>query len=327
MANKFILSGGITRAFGNLLGDGHGAKYAELAELNWDKKTIRTLIKYKTPSEYAADILPSIYFTSASIVEDKLFVGSTTQVFVYSYPSIQLVAEINHPWFNDVHHVTYINGIIYVASTGIDAILGFTIKGELVSQCHVSNPNPWYRRSSELDYRKIASTKPHDNHPNFIFELDGNIWATRFEQKDAVNTTDLTETITIGVERVHDGYIDSGSIFFTTVNGHIVEVDCTTRMVINDHDINKIDDRSAPLGWCRGLCVKGNIAYVAFSKLRSTKIEQNLRWIKSVAKGNSQFSEALPARICKIDLGRSQLLDEFILPDSHMSIIFSVLQA
>jgi len=325
--NKFILTGGITRQLGNLLGDGHGAKYAELAELDWERKEIKTLVKLKTAEEYAADILPSVYFTASSIVDNKIFICSTTQVFIYEYPSLKLITEINHPWFNDVHHVTFIDGVVYVASTGIDAILGFTLAGELVFNRHVSNKDLWFRRSSDVDFRKIASTKPHDNHPNFVFKLNDDIWATRFEQKDAVNTANFEETIDIGVERVHDGHVIDDKIYFTTVNGHIVVVDAKTRAVIKDYDLNEIDQRNRPLGWCRGLCIEGNIAYVAFSKLRSTKVEENLRWLKSMVKGGNAFEEALPARITKYNLDNGEMLDEFIFPAEHMSIIFSVLRA
>ena len=183
MSNKFLLSGGITRTFGNMLGHGHVSKFGELAILDWDNKKIETLIKYESNKDFTAEVLPSIYFTSASLIDGRLYLCSTTQVFVYEYPTLDLVLEINHPWFNDVHHVTCINNIIYVASTGIDAVLGFDFNGELVSGQHASNDDLWFRRSSENDYRKIASTKPHDNHPNFVFELDGQVWVDSIRAK------------------------------------------------------------------------------------------------------------------------------------------------
>lgn len=326
MNNKFLLSGGITRAFGNLLGHGHGSKFGELAILDWDSKKIETLIKYDSNSDISADMLPSIYFTSATLIDDRLYLCSTTQVFVYDYPSLELVLEINHPWFNDVHHVTCIDNTIYVASTGIDAVLGFDFNGHLVSSQHASNDDLWFRRSSTIDYRKIASTKPHDNHPNFVFELDGQIWATRFEQQDAVNLSNHDETISLGDERVHDGHVVGDYIYFTSVNGHIIKVDKRDRRVVSDYNLNDIDRRGVPLGWCRGVCVEGNIAYIAFSKLRSTKIEDNLRWLKGAIKPGTGSENVLPARISMFDLERGELVDEFVLPPEHMSIIFSVLR-
>lgn len=324
--NKFLLSGGITRNFSSFLGSGHGSKFGELAILDWEAKRIETLIKYKSNAEVAADILPSIYFTSASLIGDKLFLGSTTQVFVYEYPRLELVLEINHPWFNDVHHVTCIGQIIYVASTGIDAVLGFDFDGELVSAQHVGNDNLWFRRSASTDYRKIASTKPHDNHPNFVFELDGHIWATRFKQKDAVNLSNHAETISLSDEIVHDGHVVGEHVYFTSVNGHVIQVDKREKRVVKDYDLNEMDRRGVPLGWCRGLCLEGDIAYLAFSKLRSTKIEENLRWLKGVIRKEAAGNDVLPARVSMFDLKRGELLDEFILPPEHMNIIFSVLR-
>lgn len=326
MNNKFLLSGGITRSFGNFLGTGHGSKFGELAIVDWKTKKIETLIKYKTDAEFAADVLPSIYFTSASLIGDKLFLCSTTQVFVYDYPSLELTLEINHPWFNDVHHVTCIDQIIYVASTGIDAVLGFDFNGDLVSAQHVDNDDLWFRRSSSTDYRKIASTKPHDNHPNFVFELDGQIWATRFKQKDAVNLSNRAETINLSDEMVHDGHVKGEYIYFTSVNGHVIQVDKREKRVIRDYNLNEMDDRGVPLGWCRGVCIEGDIAYVAFSKLRTTKIEENLRWLKAAIKKEGTNYDVLPARVSMFDLKQETLLDEFTVPPEHMSIIFSVLR-
>jgi hypothetical protein len=326
MNNKFLLSGGITRTFGNFLGDGHGSKFGELAILDWDNKNIESLIRYESSKAVSAEVLPSVYFTSATLIDDRLYLCSTTQVFVYAYPSLELKLEINHPWFNDVHHVTCINEVIYVASTGIDAVLGFDFDGELVSSQHVSNDDLWFRRSPDEDYRKIASTKPHDNHPNFIFELDGQVWVTRFEQKDAVNLANREETINLGDERVHDGHLIGDYIYFTSVNGHIIKVDAKDKQVVADYDLNAMDTRGVPLGWCRGVHIEGDVAYIAFSKLRSTKIEDNLRWLKRTIKKGSSSVEALPARIAKFDLARGQLLEEFIIPQEHMSIIFSVLK-
>ncbi|MFO7891946.1 MAG: hypothetical protein R6V04_16590 [bacterium] len=221
---KLLLTGGITRKFGNLLGAGHGSKYAELARLDWSNKKIDTLIKYKAPRRYCADRVPSVYFTSASLLDDLLYLCSTTQVFVYRYPALELIQEINHPYFNDIHHVTKIRDTIYVASTGIDAVLGFNEKGDLIKAQNTLGKNLWFRRSPDTDYRKIASTKPHDSHPNFVFNIGEDIWVTRFEQKDAVNLNNFNERIEINIERPHDGHVVGEYIYFTTVNGCIVIV-------------------------------------------------------------------------------------------------------
>lgn len=320
---SFLLTGGITRKFGKLLGHGHGSKYCELARLSWGDKKIETLIKHQTKNDFCADLLPSHYFTSASLYEDKLYLCSTTQVFIYSYPDLKLIKELNHPYFNDLHHVTKINGNVYVASTGLDSLLIFDDKYKFIDIKHVLGKDVWYRRKNDIDYRKIASTKPHDSHPNFIFPIEDQIWVTRFEQKDAVNIDNMSENIPIDVERIHDGHVIGDKIYFTSVNGCIVIVNTKDKQVEEIVNLNDIDKRGLPLGWCRGLAVLGDYAFVGFSKLRPTNIEKNIRWLKSM--GGKKNTDTLPARIAQYDLKNKKLIDEYSFSEKHMSVIFSIL--
>ena len=44
----------------------------------------------------------------------------------------------------------------------------------------------WKKFSKSIDYRKVATTKPHAAHPNFICEYNSDFYVTRFEQKDVI---------------------------------------------------------------------------------------------------------------------------------------------
>ena len=322
---RLLLSGGISRAFGTVLGHGHRSKYGQLALLDLGNKQLKTLIKHTTPAEYCADVLPSVCFQSASLERNRLYLCSPTQVFVYEYPSLELILEINHPYFNDLHHVARIGDVTYVASTGIDAVLGFDDNGELIEARHVMGMDLWYRRPSNIDYRKIASTKPHDSHPNFVFSIDNDIWVTRFEQKDAINLNNASEKIIIDVERPHDGHVVGSYIYFTTVNGCVVIADRVTKEVSEVIDLNAIDSRGRALGWWRGLAIIDNYAFVGFSRLRTTTIEKNLRWLKSVVGNTRTLVDALPARVALYDLTKRELLDEFNFHEEDMNTIFSII--
>ena len=74
--NKFILTGGITRQLGNLLGDGHGAKYAELAELDWERKEIKTLVKLTKKTTLRRKLQNKFYnnnkFSIQSTIKQKI---------------------------------------------------------------------------------------------------------------------------------------------------------------------------------------------------------------------------------------------------------------
>ena len=323
--SDLLLTGGTTRPFSGLLGEANYAKHGVIAAISLSDDAFKTLKVHKPGKGEGASILPATDLTSASLHGDELIVCSRTEVFIFEWPSLDLVQRIGHPYFNDLHHAVRINGLVYVAATGVDAILSFDSSGQLVSAEHAQGLPLWHRRSPDVDYRQVASTKPRDSHPNFVFELDGDIWVTRFEQRDAVNLANQADRIDIGVERVHDGLVAGGKVYFTSVNGCVIVADADARKVDDIIDLNEIDDRGRPLGWCRGLAIVDDLAYVGFSKLRSTKIEENLRWIKQRFSAKEPLLEALPARVGVYDLSRRRLLREIVLPDEEMNTVFSVL--
>ncbi len=322
---KLLLTGGVTRPFSGVLGEAYYSKYGVLGQLDLSSSAFEVLLRHDASRSVTALGPGATHLTSGTRTEDRLYLCSRTEVMIYHWPGLRRIRRISHPWFNDVHHVTEINGELFVASTGLDAILRFDLNGQLLSAHHALGYGVWYRRDPDVDYRKVANTKPHDSHPNYIFSLEGNVWVTRFEQKDAARLDDLNEKIALDVERVHDGHLINGKLYFTSVNGCIIIVDPQRRRKIDVIDLNEIDDRGKPLGWCRGIHVAGDIAYVGFSKLRSTRFEKNLRWVKNLATGRTPDKEPLPARIAAYDIAERKLLKEFVLPEDAINTVFSIL--
>lgn len=99
-----------------------------------------------------------------------------------------------------------------------------------------------------MDYRKVFTTKPHQSHPNFVFHIGKNIWTTRCLQKDAICLTRPNQQIQIGGEKVHDGIVFGGSIYFTQVNGQVVTVDIHTLRVKKVFNLNNCTNTSNNLG-------------------------------------------------------------------------------
>jgi len=56
-------------------------------------------------------------------------------------------------------------------------------------------------------------------------EADGQVWVTRFEQRDAWCLTDPERRLAIGVEKPHDGIVRGRRVYLTTVDGHVVVSD------------------------------------------------------------------------------------------------------
>ncbi len=89
----------------------------------------------------------------------------------------------------------------------------------------------WQRFSRDIDYRKVASTKPHQSHPNYAFQLGGDVWVTRLYQRDAVCLTDSGKRINIALELPHDGVVRGKEIYFTLVDGRVALANADTLTV------------------------------------------------------------------------------------------------
>lgn len=278
-------------------------------------------VEYVSPPDVCAED-SSITFEGGALAGDTLYTCTRTEALVYRLPEFSLLAQVSLPCFNDVHHVRPSqDGNLIVTSTGLDMVVEVTLDGKVRREWGVLGESPWIRFSRDVDYRKIASTKPHPAHPNFTFYLDGELWVTRCMQFDAVCLTKPNLRIGVDVGYCHDGEICGGKIYFTTVDGHVVIVDAKTLATETVVDLNKIDNhRNATLGWCRGLGVLDERhAWVGFTRLRETRFKENVRWVKRLVKGEEKSTH-----IALYDLINRKLLLEIDLEPYEMHVIFGV---
>ena len=283
-------------------------------------------VEYVSPPDARPDAEFSCLFKAGTVQGDKLYVCTQTELIVYSLPSFQQLHYLSLPCFNDLHHVLPTNrSTVLVANTGLDMVLETTLEGEIVREWGALGQDPWQRFSRETDYRKVATTKPHESHPNYVYELGEDVWVTRFVQKDAVCLGDMERRVAIDVERPHDGCLtESGAVYFTTVDGNVVKADAHTTKIEQVYDLNQLSGIELPLGWCRGLSVvEEDQVVVGFSRLRPTKFKQNVRWAK-VHLGLETQAKLLPTRIAAFDLAHSERLWEIDLERYGISAIFSI---
>lgn len=321
----FLLTGGIERKENVDYGEGRGFESAKLLLLNMnDKKQTELLVLNKGGENYP-DEHPSLLFTCASLDGDTLWLTSETEVFEYSYPSLNLRRKISYPFFQNIHHVfPYGSSSIAVVSTGLDLVVVLSKATlEPISFFNVEGKDPWHRFDRSIDYRKTHSTKPHDSHPNFVFSLDDQLWVTRFKQKDAVNLHDPSDQIYIGGKGgVHDGHVIGQYIYFTSVFGEIVIADSASRKVVDRVNLNEIEGTKRPLGWCRGFCLDGDIAYVLFSRLRSTRIRENISWARDVVTGRLSITKS---RVVAYNIKTREKVDEFLMPEGSINAMYSII--
>jgi hypothetical protein len=253
-----------------------------------------------------------------------LYACTKTEVLIFELPDFRNVGYVSLPCFHDVHHVApSADGHLLVANTGLDMLVKCSLQNELLEACSVLGEAPWARFSASTDYRKVETTKPHKSHPNFVFEINGEIWVTRFHQRDAICMANQEKRIDIAVQAPHDGNIRGDKVYFTTVDGHVVVANGNSLQVEEIIDLKQIDGKNSMLGWCRGLLLEDErTAWVGFSRIRKTWQQENVRWVKSVLREGMQ---ARPTHIALYDLVEKRLIREFDLEELGMHVLFSIL--
>ena len=282
-------------------------------------------LDYQSPPEAGPDEGNSVTFKAATIDGDRLLVPTTTEILIYRLPDFVQTGYVSLPVFNDLHHVIPgANNTLYVASTGLDMVFHLTENGEQLNEWSAADELPWSRFSREIDYRKIGSIKPHLSHPNFLFELDSDLWVTRCDSCDAVCLTDDHPKIDLGGSaNPHDGILVNGNIYFTLVDGTLVIVDQETRRVTRSINLGKLVGTNHPLGWCRGVeILSEDVAVVGFSRLRSTPWGHKIRWTKRLLGGSGHW--LYPTRIAAFDIRRDKMLWELDLEPYEMNAVFSI---
>jgi len=327
---KFYVTGGKQRP--GALGKTDWKNFDRASVYAFDSETrkVTECVGYTTPSGFGPPHPEaSVVFKAGSRQGDRLIVPTQTEILVYALPEFRQVAHISHPLFNDVHHaVASASGNILVANTGLDLVMEVTTEGELVQDWQtLPDEDVWGRFDRATDYRKIMTTKPHHSHPNFVFEYKGEVWVTRFVQRDIHCLTADRPQVKIPGVGIHDGNLHNGVLFVTSVDGKVIKGDLTTGERITVHDLNNLTDTDKDLGWCRGLHILDpDRVLVGFSRLRPTKIKENLTWVK-YKMGLVDASGRAPTRVACYNLAQEKLEWEINLEDHGLNVIFSIIPA
>jgi hypothetical protein len=302
-------------------------EYSKAVLLHADVATgaMRELAEWITPPDACPPVDPAILFKSGTLDGNRLFVTTQTEVIVYRVPSFEIETYLSLPFFNDVHHARPTpGGNILVAITGLDMVAEVTHGGELVHAWNVLDhgASVWGGRfSPEVDYRRIPTTKPHLAHPNHVFYIGDEPWATRFEQRDAISLLDPSRRIDIGIERLHDGIVYGDRVYFTAVNGKVVIADTRSLKVLEVIDLASMHEPDTLLGWCRGLMLDGDRMWVGFSRMRPTKFRENVAWVKN------GFRHALGTHVGCYDLTERRLVTQLHTDESGLNAVFGIYPA
>jgi len=301
---------------------------ALILRLETARETSELKVEYKSPPEARASEETSNVFKSSTIVGNRFYTCTSTEVLVYEMPEFRRISYVSLPCFNDLHHVTPArDGNLLVAVTGLDMVVKFTPEGKVLNYWNVLGKDPWSRFSPDVDYRKVESTKPHDSHPNAAFELGDDVWVTRLQQRDAICLTRPGLRIHIEVQRPHDGLLWNGQLYFTTVDGRIVIANPQSLQVERIIDLHEIHRESQQenilLGWCRGILpIDERRIWVGFTRVRKTMFMENVLWIKKGFQNKSK-----PTHLGLYDIAEKKCLQEIDLEGHGMNVIFGIYEA
>jgi hypothetical protein len=208
--------------------------------------------------------------------------------------------------------------------TGLDMVAEISLDGKLLRCWDVMGQDTGEIYSRDIDYRKIPTTKPHRAHANHIFQLGDEIWVTRFHQRDAVSLNDRKRKIEIGIQSPHDGFLFNGSLYFSTVDGHVVIVNPQTLKIERIHDLNNMSNpRGVTLGWCRGLLpLDERFLWVGFTRVRPTRFQENLNWVR-----HPRAIRRRPSRVALYDLQSERCVEEIETEIHGIGVVFTLLGA
>lgn len=326
MSDLYVLGGTQKSTFRDAQQDWLLYERAVIGQVNPETGACAICLSHETPPAARASAASAVLFKSGAIAGDRLYACTSTEVMVYAVPGFRRVAYISLPFFNDLHHVRPTpHGTLAVAVTGLDMVAEITLAGEVVNCWSALGGDPWTRFSRSTDYRRCATLKPYQSHVNFTFWTHGRLWASRGDLGDAICLDDPERRIELGTRAcIHDGWVQHGRIYFTSVDGHLYLVDEASLQVQSSLDLNALHpDGAAGFSWCRGvLPLDARHAWVGFTRIRPTRWKEKVRWLKTM-----MCAVSPPTRLALYDILAPKLLKEIPLEAIGMHAVFNALPA
>lgn len=325
--NKLLISGACERKGGYELGDGKYYEKGILVELDLSSGKYDEVYSLSESGPNYPDEHPNLQFTAGCIQGDTMWLPTDTEIHEIYLPDRALKRVISHSCFQNLHSVHRFGDQIVATSTGLDNVVFMDASsGEINNVVNCEGKEPWHRFDVDVDYRQVHSTRPHDCHPNYVFEWQDSLWVTRCRQEDAVNLTNFRQKLEITgghVTSIHDGVVWNEKLIFTRVDGLLVFFDKDTAQPTELQDPFH-GKRNRPIGWCRGLFIDDGIAYLGYSRIRKTRMKDRLKYL---AKRNIKYSTSSNALIVAYDIANQKLLKVYETPPNMIDAIYGVMGA
>lgn len=319
---KLLLSGGLQRRNARELRSGQKHERGSLLELDTGKGTFQEVLEYRSRPEHRPVELPEVRFTATHLSGRELLAPTSTELVYMDVGAWTPSRIVSAPCFNDVHHARPVEREVLVANTGLDEVVVIDAASGDVNRRIYLGHTPFAERFEDgVDYRRVNHTGRHEVHPNHIGVLNDVVYVTGGFEGSVIPLADPAARFRISERVIHDGIPHRGALWFTSVDGWLIEVDPRGAQVRRRLDLNAMDGSGSALGWCRGLCIDGDLAFVGFSSIRPTTNQRLVSWVNEKINRGEQPRRS---RVATFDLRQGRLLEEFPLPVGRMSDVFGI---
>jgi len=277
--------------------------YAVLAEIDWTQKAVLREIRFPSASYSHEEAYHAPLIGGVCRVGNRVFVAMFNYIAEVDYETFQIVNSFSHPYMVDLHGLTSDGNALYVASTGVDAILCFDLKSldllwrwgpddpilysdRVEADGRLSVPLLGERRRKQVerqqqfrdtDYRHMRKgmTGYHHHHINDVILYEGSLYITtkqwNHKQKGAVIQLELASrtpkflSLPDTLNGLHDGVWLNDCLYMTESGANQVAWWCA------DDGVTHRKIEPSPY-FVRGLCDTGKSWLVGFSTLRDTEL-------------------------------------------------------
>ena len=287
------------------------------AVLDTGTGTVREVLRHRDEAQVCGGAPGEVGHCLKGISRDgEAWLLNTERSLLWMDGSGEVTRRWSHPRLNDVHHALRHRDVLWVAATGMDTVLEVR-GGEVHREHHLGTGD-----TAPLGDWRARSRKPHEVHPNHLYVREGRVWVTCLHGRSA-REVGGSGSLDVADERVHDGVLHDGCVWFTTVDGRLVARDLETGAVRHSVDLKQTSPRSGPLGWCRGLVLDGEVAWVGLTRIRATRWRQNLAWMRGVVRGR-QDATAHPTRVLGVRWATGEQIAEWEVEETGLHALFGM---
>lgn len=216
----------------------------------------------------------------------------------------------SRPAFADLHHVAPTPDGLLAVATGAGGLVDVRS-----GTFHPARPG------ADAPTTDLRFAETHDAaHPNHVWAWRGQTWVTRGAAGDVLPLRGGAP-IRVAEVVVHDGVPAPDGVWLTAVDGRLLRVDPDAGRVAEEVRIG--DGASGPLGWCRGLCLDGELAHVGFTRLRATRWRRNLAWLRGAVRGATTVGDR-PTRVVTVDRRTGRIVREVDVEPFGVHAVFGL---